>query len=300
MPSQDPQHETAVRYLLGELTESECDELEQAYFTRDGGFEELLAIEEELIDSYVAGELSPAQQRRFESRFPVKDQSEGIEFARVLKAGLRDLPSRSRVRPRPGDRRHLVPYLAPAAALLVLAGAWLGFRVWSRPTGVQNSGGGQPGPTEAPRPTQPQRPVAGAAGDSGRLPRDRGGSLAPDAGATAPKTVRVTLGPGLIRSGGGMMRVVVPPDAQRVVLTLVLDAGTRTSLRAVVQTAAGKELYRRGGLDAHAVGPALAVDVPVPAHLLVAGDYVVVLEGRGPGGRIHDQGEYAFRVTPAE
>jgi hypothetical protein len=281
MASSDRQHETAVRYLLGELTENECDALEEAYFTRDGGFEELVAIEQELIDSYVAGELSPAQRRRFESRFPLKESGEGIEFARVLRAGLRETA------PTPSRRSRLpfLVWLSPVAAILILAGAWLALRALSPPSDVQDAGGHHgplpvPRDAQAPAPPPQQRPV----------PRPTDGG----------KTVRVTLAAGLIRSGAGMTRVVVPADAEGVVLTLLLEPGSRTGLQAVLQSAAGQELYRRGGLDAHDMGRGLAVDVPVPARSLAAGDYVVVLRSRDSAGRVADQAEYALRVLRAE
>jgi hypothetical protein len=281
MASSDRQHETAVRYLLGELPENECDALEEAYFTREGGFEELVAIEQELIDSYVAGELSPAQRRRFESRFPMKDAGDGIEFARVLRAGLREkAPALAR-----GARPRLLVWLSPVAAILILAGAWLAFRALSAPGQVQDAGGHN-GPLPVPRDAQTPAP----------LPQERPVPRSPD----DRRTVRVTLAAGLIRSGAGMTRVVVPADAEGVVLTLLLESGSRTGLQAVLQSAAGKELYRRGGLDAHDRGPGLAVDVPVPARSLVAGDYVVVLRSRDSAGVVADQAEYALRVIRAE
>jgi hypothetical protein len=283
MRSPHRQHETAVRYLLGELTENECDKLEEAYFTREGGFEELLAIEQELIDSYVAGELSPAQRRRFERRFPVTDSGDGIEFARVLRAGLRKAP--------PTPSRGAARWIAALAAVLILAGAWLAFRASSAPRRAPDAPGSAPvaASRDSPSP-QPPAPVADEGADGGAPMQER----------PAPPSVRVTLAAGLLRAGAGMTRVVVPDGAERVVLTLLLESGSRSGLQAVLQTAAGKELYRRGGLDARPTGRGPGVDVPVPAHLLAAGDYVAVLQARDPAGHVSDQDEYAFRVVGRE
>ena len=61
--------ERFVRYLLGGLTTTERDQLEDEYFADDAVHEQLLAIECELIDAYVRDELSPDDRRTFEERF---------------------------------------------------------------------------------------------------------------------------------------------------------------------------------------------------------------------------------------
>jgi hypothetical protein len=300
--SGDRQHAAAVRYLLGELTEKECDELEQAYFSREGGFEELRAIEDELIDSYVAGELSTAQRRRFESRFRAREQRDGIEFARVLKEALRD-DATGPARP---ERRRGISWLTVAAALLVLAAAWLGLRAWGpREVATRNLGTGPTRQIEAPhgaRQTMPESSprIEGGRDASGRSSRERSGPGSPAPATARSRAVSVTLAAGLVREAGGMKRIVVPLDVERVLFTLVLDDGAAKSYQAVLQRASGEDLLHRGPLDAQARGPGLSVVVPVPAGLLVAGDYVLVLKSRDPAGRVDDQAEYAFRVIRGE
>jgi tetratricopeptide (TPR) repeat protein len=74
-----------VRYLLGELSPRERDQLEDRYFSDEASHEQLLAIEAELIDSYVRGELSTKQRARFEQRFlQTRERLEKLEFAKVL------------------------------------------------------------------------------------------------------------------------------------------------------------------------------------------------------------------------
>src|SRR5262245_33230662 len=116
---QDDRHEAVVRYLLGELTEEECDELEGVYFATTDGFEELQAVEQELMDAYVAGELSPERRLRFESRQVPEDRRD-VRFARALRAVLQGRqPSVARAEAR--GRRRLVPWLPAAAAVLSIA-----------------------------------------------------------------------------------------------------------------------------------------------------------------------------------
>jgi len=55
------------RYLLGALSEDETAELEGLYFASDELFEELLAEEDDLVDAYVSGELTPDEMSRFDA-----------------------------------------------------------------------------------------------------------------------------------------------------------------------------------------------------------------------------------------
>jgi len=55
------------RYLLGELTEADQAALERELPMDRGKFDQVWAVENELIDSYVRGELSRADRKRFES-----------------------------------------------------------------------------------------------------------------------------------------------------------------------------------------------------------------------------------------
>ena len=56
------------QYLLGRLPEEEEAELERRYLADDALFEELLAIEDDLRDAYVRGELSMPDHDAFQQR----------------------------------------------------------------------------------------------------------------------------------------------------------------------------------------------------------------------------------------
>lgn len=56
-------------YLLGELTEADADALEERLIVDDELYDALLIGEDDLIDSYARGELTPQEEARFESRF---------------------------------------------------------------------------------------------------------------------------------------------------------------------------------------------------------------------------------------
>ena len=57
------------RYLLGELAEADQAALEQELLINRGKFEQVWAVENELLDSYVRGEMSRADRERFEGHY---------------------------------------------------------------------------------------------------------------------------------------------------------------------------------------------------------------------------------------
>jgi hypothetical protein len=67
--------ELIVQYLLGgssadvELCENDARTIETQYLTDPQFFEHILAIEDDLIQSYANGELSPEDRSRFEQRY---------------------------------------------------------------------------------------------------------------------------------------------------------------------------------------------------------------------------------------
>ena len=74
-----------IQYLLGELSPEERDAIEDRYFVDDALHEQLVALEEELIDSYVAGDLSAEQRAHFEEWFlRSAERGEKLKFARAL------------------------------------------------------------------------------------------------------------------------------------------------------------------------------------------------------------------------
>jgi len=117
----------------------EEQELEDRYIADDSYFEHLVTIEEELIDAYVAGQLSRDERRDFEQHFLSSPQRrQRIEFARALivKAAEKgaaippvvstvEQQSRSRTWPAFWRMPQPVPQFLALAALVVLAlGSW--------------------------------------------------------------------------------------------------------------------------------------------------------------------------------
>ena len=106
------------QYLLGSLPQEDLPGLEERLLTDEGAFEGLLVEEEELIDDYVAGDLSADERSRFERHFlSTEERRRQLNFAlaldRYTSAKKVDEPEAEKVdgrvrarEPEPPARRH--------------------------------------------------------------------------------------------------------------------------------------------------------------------------------------------------
>jgi hypothetical protein len=135
--------ELIVGYLLGDLPEEKQSEIEDRAFQDEQYLQEILAVESDLIDEYVRGELSDSARRQFESRFLASaERRRKVEFARARASVTHEFAvveedNRPASAPAPaswtkalaGFLRKLNPAakfsLAAAALLVVSGGSWL-------------------------------------------------------------------------------------------------------------------------------------------------------------------------------
>ena len=103
----DPTHfeRDALRYLLEPLSEEERARFETRLLEKDDCAEALIAIEDELIDRYLRGELDSTQRAGFEQILKLlPGRAEKIAFARTLLPALDGLPRAAAMRQRsPGS-----------------------------------------------------------------------------------------------------------------------------------------------------------------------------------------------------
>lgn len=73
------------RYLLGELSTAEMDALEDEYFLDKEKFEQLCITENDLLDDYSRGRLSPLDLKRFESHYLTNPRRRShVQFAKAF------------------------------------------------------------------------------------------------------------------------------------------------------------------------------------------------------------------------
>jgi len=83
--SQNQDQKSIRRYLLGELSDVDMETLEQEILSNENLFEEILIVEEELADEYVAGTLNQEDRTNFDRHFlATPERQQNVRFAGAL------------------------------------------------------------------------------------------------------------------------------------------------------------------------------------------------------------------------
>src|SRR5437773_5424980 len=89
--NKDVQSDAVLKqYLLGEISDEERDQIERRYLANKDFFDQLLAVEDDLVDEYVRGELSVSEREQFERKLlATPGQREKLRQARCLLESIR-------------------------------------------------------------------------------------------------------------------------------------------------------------------------------------------------------------------
>lgn len=262
-------NDTLVRYLLGSLPEEETLRLDELSIADDEFAVRLRAAEHDLIDAYIAGELSAEDRARFEALYAKSpDRRDGFAFASALAARM----------VRPGDRTWWYRGAAAAAmVLLAIGGYWL-----LQPDRQESRTGAEPQThVAAPAPTSPVAPPA---------------QTAPEPAPSATVLSFVLAAP--TRSAADAPAITVPDGTLAVDFSLELEGDDYAEYDATLKDAAGvRTLWRSSRVTPTGPSGNRTVRIRVPGNLLTARRHV--LELRGVTGTAGPQvvGAYAFRVV---
>ena len=290
MWTQDTGDERIIRYLLGELNDREQTELEDDCFSNDAFFEHVSAVETELIDAYVRGELPLDARERFEQRcMKSPRQMERIDFARRLLREQR-LTEAGRVRRSGWWQRNWAPPklrrpilaipLAVVVLVIAVSVAWWIYRPDEGESLRARQGNVEPAPGQ-------NIPVIPKAAESPSFPATK---------ALENVTVGLSLMPGLTRSADEGAELVVPSAATRIEIFVGFEGEDASAYRVVIRTPEGREVWRESGLKPVQPG-SRKVMTTVAADRLPSGDYVLTLAAAGSSGEFEDVADYAFRIA---
>jgi hypothetical protein len=289
--------EVLTRYLLGEASEEEQLRLEEEFFKDDEAYQQLLALEDELKYEYAQGGLTRQQRKSFEKRFlRTPEDRDKVALAEAVLAKAYEVKRQrqpSWLQSFAGLFAVRSPMMqfgfAAAAMLLVVGGSWSVFQM----VRLQN----RVGELEAERKIERQQTDA-QRGQQEQLrnelasAQNRNTQLEQELAKRQPSTsnfLSFVLVPGLTRDAEGPKRLVVPADTSEARFQFdVKGKGPYKSYRAELQTVEGDQIWSQ--------------DVPrpsvaIPARLLRAGDYEVVLKGITAEGETQTAGEYYFVVV---
>lgn len=298
--------ELLVRYLLGRMSEEERDRVDEQYFGDRDFLEQLLTVEDDLIDSYVRGELPPSDRRQFEEFFlrsPERHRRVALArrwmniVARSSATGKKaEVASRTSWREK--FRFNSRWFMVPVAVSFLLAATilWLGFYISRLNSQIKDLRA-----DISARETAKQE-IERQLSDERNLNNQLRDELAEANSRTpvepsAPKVVALLLNPGLPRSGGETTRLVIPSDTRMVRLQAKFKAGEYPGYSAMIETAEGRRVWSRKGLKARSAGDSKTVTMNVAAATFAEQDYVLTVSGLRPTGEAEAVGEYYFRVA---
>ena len=304
--------ELLKRYLLGALPEAETERLHELSITDDGLAARLDALENDLVDAYVRGEVPQEDRDQFKSFYLASPKrrekvrlaegflalqgraarAAGIQEAEA--ASQRTSPDRSAGRRPAGQRFWLQWGLAAATLSLLIGGGYLLFEnlgLRKQLTQAQS----QPAPD--PRVGELERQLA-----QERLAKDQAVKDLEQAHGSQPnldqlKTVSVLLPPPL-RSAGPAPVVSVHAGTDLVVLVLPVEADDFPAYQAKLKDPRTQRLlWSSARLAVAPGGERKSVSISFRAGLLKQQNYIVELTGIPSHGAGEVIGGYPFTVV---
>ena len=303
------QEQIIQRYLLGELSEVEQAALEEAYFNDRRLFDQVVHAENELVDQYARGLLSPATRESFEKHYLAHPKRrERANFANALAARL-DETSQVAAVTKPNaeslwNRLFLSlrgPKLAwafsVALLLMTVVAAWflLETRRLRRDLSAQ-----QQRERELQQQATSERQRAEQLAAELERRRDDQPALSPSPTPikSTPAFVSLVLAVGGTRSidGPAPVRLVVPPGTEQVRVQLNLRENNYARYRAVLQEAGGREVFASASLAAKPAPSGASLTLTIPAQRVASGDYILTLRGVTKTGEVEDVSKSLFSV----
>lgn len=325
-------NEQETEYLLGAVSESEQERLDEMSVSDDEFADRLRAVENDLIDSYVRGELSGDILTRFNSHYLASPRRrEKVDFAerflgfadgsvapqaRDTRATASASPeARETIRREPLRPRFFALLrpalqwgLAAAALVILLGGGYLFVENLRLRNQMVQSRAEQASLEQREQELQRQlaekRSSDAETEDELARVRERLAQLeqqvAGQHGKQEPeqrdlKVLAFNVAP-QTRGIGHIPTLTVPPGTDYVALTLQLETNDFSAYQAALKNpATGKVVWRSGMLRTGGKGK--TVGIRVPASLLNQQNYVVELSGISPGGAAQSVDSYPFRVV---
>lgn len=317
LPDATSEHDL-TRLLLGDLPELERSRLEDRVLEDDGLFETLCALEDELYDHSVRGDLPRRHRQGFGRLLATPDGRRRLAFAWDLAAVADEQPPVPAPRAswlaallRPGGHPALRFALAAALVVLTLGAGVLTAQLLGAQRQLARAerlaaNRQELLETARARGSELARRVERADAEqdriAGELERLRSVnqelSTELDAAAEAPpSTVSFVLSlAAVVRGVEEPNYREVPPGADRVELQVDLaGASGYRSYRAALRTLTGGEVWSQDGLAERPTDWGSAVYLTLPADVLSAGDYELILLGL-QGGEFEEIGFLNFSI----
>jgi hypothetical protein len=290
-------------FLLG-ISDEEAERLiEEAILAGAVDPDEIHLVEDDLVDDYLFGRLSPEEERGFTEHFlSTAERQQKLAFVRALMQYARKQPSgeneksqrASRPVPWPVSVSWRITTAVALAASLILAGL-LGHQLALLRREAQVARASQ---NEV---LQLQAALAAVKGGSSQ-PGQTFNSLPPSSElqsrpASAPGGAPLLeLAPGLTRGGQKAAQIHLSYGTRLVWINLQLPSSPSHSYREELIAESGERLWMQVFTTASSTG-ANTSTIALPAALLPSGDYLIRLEEASENGVFEETASYPFRVV---
>jgi hypothetical protein len=281
MKELNKEREVIRQYLVGGLNEEGRQQIEERVIT-DGQYkEEVLMIEGELLEDYLAGTLPETEREMFRKHYlSAPRQRQKLRIAQALNkyavntvtVSEYDSTRTPRFQALLGffsSRSRFVQFSWVALlALVLIAGSWILFQTW-----------------------RSRSEQARLDEELARLNGPQSIEVSPDA-----SVFPVTLSPLSLREQGNLTRVNITPQTKIVQLRIPVTSDRYQSYRLLLRDSAGREILEFDGLKVRTIGQAKLLVLQIPARILSQDDYLLTISGLNSAGRFEDTGDYPFRA----
>jgi hypothetical protein len=310
--------EMLIRYLLGSLSEEEAGQLDELSIADDAFAGRLSVVENDLVDSYVHGELSDDHLRQFKKSYlSTPKRLQKLEFAETLSsfnaktasAEAHAAPARTARRSQRGEsstglsswRWLSAPRLAlqwgfaaGALGLLFVASYLLLLNARLR---RQTSAAPTSNAAFERHEQELQRQLNDQSAANARMAEELERLRASPPNLDQLKTLSALLLPPT-RGTGAIPTVAVPRGTDLVVLLLTLETDDFHAYHVGLKDlATNKTVWHSANLETASSGAQRTVSVSFPAQLFKQQNYVLELSGVAPDGHVEIISEYPIRVV---
>ncbi|HEX5731889.1 MAG TPA: hypothetical protein VF131_03555 [Blastocatellia bacterium] len=314
------------RYLLGEVTDQEREQVERQLMTDKQYLDHILSREEALIDEYVRGELGRDERGPFETYFlSAPERRDRLEFAESLNryiAESRTLKSAD-VAATDGEAavsrdaifrlgqlptRPAIALLAVAtlilivgAIILLIENARLREQILERQANLSQAEEGlrQQLDEQRERNKELARQLEQSQEEMSRIEQELAGlnqEKSRHREIPASITASLIIAPGSVRDKGQINRVDLTTDIRQLRLELKLQGENYQSYRVEVRTVEGKSIWKEVNLRARQQAGEKSVVTTLPARHLPEGDYLVTLSASAAGRGYEKVATYYFTI----
>jgi hypothetical protein len=272
--------------------------------------------EQDLVDRYVMGKLSPAEAERFEEHYlSCPECLDRLDLAESMQRGFKRAAGEDATRLAAARQLALVAWLSRlgrSRQLAVLAMAVFVIAVLPAGLALRRIGESDRELAETRSALEQERQRAAAGSQNAAaveklrselattqrdLAREREAHASDAeqlAQARQPQGNVPILFLDAERGGGDpSVRLRLPAKPGWIVLALTVDPPHQPSYRVILRDAEGREVWRGGDLH---IDERDSLSLSLPSSLLAPGDYTLAVEGLTPGRKPVAAGRYAFRV----